>query len=136
MDVKPEIKVTLLTGGRDKPYTFGLVRALISKGVGVDFIGSDELDSPEWHGTPHVRFLNLRGDMREDANLSKKMLRVLIYYIRLIFYAASAEPKIFHILWNNKFETLDRVFLMLYYKLLGKKTLLTVHNVKDRKSVV
>jgi hypothetical protein len=41
-----EIEVGLLTGGSDKAYAFGLTMALISRGVCLDFIGSDELDSP------------------------------------------------------------------------------------------
>jgi glycosyltransferase involved in cell wall biosynthesis len=57
------------------------------------------------------------------------MARVLVYYFRLIFYAATARPKVFHILWNNKFEFFDRTMLMLYYKCLGKKIILTAHNV-------
>ena len=52
-----------------------------------------------------------------------------MYYARLIRYAATAKPRIFHILWNNKFESFDRTLLMLYYKVLGKKIVLTVHNV-------
>ena len=130
--MKPVMEVTLLTGGRDKPYSFGLVTALISKGVCVDFIGSDELDNPEWHGKPQVSFLNLRGSQAPDALIARKVSRVLLYYLRLIGYAAIARPKIFHILWNNKFEAFDRVPLMFYYKLLGKKTILTVHNVNAR----
>jgi glycosyltransferase involved in cell wall biosynthesis len=54
---------------------------------------------------------------------------VLLYYARLIRYAAIAKPRIFHILWNNKFEIIDRTLLLLYYKALGKKIVLTVHNV-------
>src|SRR5439155_29040 len=42
---------------------------------------------------------------------------------------ATASPRIFHILWNNKFELFDRTVLMLYYKLRGKKIVLTAHNV-------
>ena len=52
-----------------------------------------------------------------------------MYYAKLIRYAATAKPRIFHILWNNKFEFFDRTLLMLYYRLLGKKIVLTVHNV-------
>jgi glycosyltransferase involved in cell wall biosynthesis len=44
-----------------------------------------------------------------------------------------AQPKIFHIFWNNKFEFFDRTLLMLYYKLLGKKLVFTAHNVNIRK---
>src|SRR5437899_4843314 len=132
MGVSSELKVALLTGGGDRPYVFGMANALMAKGLSLDIVGGDDLDCSEWHGTRHVRFLNLRGDMREDARLPKKISRVLIYYVRLLIYAATARQKIFHILWNNKFETFDRVPLMLYYKLLGKKTLLTVHNVNAR----
>jgi glycosyltransferase involved in cell wall biosynthesis len=120
--------VALLTGGADTPYAFGLATALMSRGIGLDVVAGDELDRPEFH-TPGVRFLNLRGNQRTDAALSTKIARVLIYYARLIRYAGVARPQLFHILWNNKFETIDRTLLMLFYKVLGKKIVLTVHNV-------
>ena len=82
---------------------------------------------------PGVNFLNLRGNQRPEAGLVSKILRVLTYYARLIRYAATAEPEIFHILWNNKFEFFDRTLLMLYYKALGKKMILTAHNVNAGK---
>jgi D-inositol-3-phosphate glycosyltransferase len=123
------ISVTLLTGGGDRPYVFGLATELISKRAALDLIGSDYVDFPEYHGRSGVKFLNLRGDQNTDVSLTKKVSRVLKYYAKLIGYAATAKPKIFHILWNNKLETFDRTLLMLYYKLLGKKIVLTVHNV-------
>ncbi len=106
--------------------------AMASKGISLDVIGSDEIDSPELHSNPRLKFLNLQGSKRE-ASLPAKMSRVLRYYARLIRYTATAKPKIFHILWNNKFQYFDRTFLMLYYKLLGKKTVLTIHNVNAGK---
>jgi glycosyltransferase involved in cell wall biosynthesis len=124
-----EIAVTLLTGGGDRPYAFGLATELIAKGAVLDLIASDELDCPDLSGAPGVNFLNLRGDQRPDASLVKKMARVLVYYAKLIRYAATAKPRIFHILWNNKFLFFDRTLLTLYYKLLGKKIVLTLHNV-------
>jgi glycosyltransferase involved in cell wall biosynthesis len=54
---------------------------------------------------------------------------VLVYYWKLIRYAAGSRAKILHILWNNKIELFDRTILMLYYKALGKKIVLTAHNV-------
>src|SRR5258706_6125074 len=95
------IEVGLLTGGCDKPYAFGLAMELISKGVCLDFIGSDELDSPELHRSSNLRFLNLRGSQRQDATLTAKIWRILVYYTRLIRYAYVAEPRSFHILWNH-----------------------------------
>jgi glycosyltransferase involved in cell wall biosynthesis len=121
--------VALLTGGGDRPYAFGLATSLMSKGAALDLIASEELDYPEFHGRRGVNFLNLRGDQRPDANLLAKIFRVSRYYARLIRYAATAKPRIFHILWNNKLETFDRTLLMLYYRLLGKRIVLTVHNV-------
>ncbi|HXR47148.1 MAG TPA: glycosyltransferase family 4 protein [Candidatus Limnocylindrales bacterium] len=129
----PVPKVALLTGGGDKPYALGLVDALTSVGLSVDFVGSDDVDAPALHDNPRVNFLNLRGDQRTDARAIAKAFRVLRYYLRLIGYAATAKPQIFHILWNNKFELFDRTVLMLYYRLLGKKTVLTVHNVNISK---
>ncbi len=124
-----EIEVGLLTGGFDRPYAFGLAMALTSKGVYLDFIGADEMDSPELHGSPKLTFLNLRRNGGRDASLAEKVSRVLTYYVRLIRYAAMGRPKVFHILWNNKFEYFDRTLLMLYYKLLGKKIAFTAHNI-------
>jgi glycosyltransferase involved in cell wall biosynthesis len=124
--------VAVLTGGGDKPYALGLASTLISQGVAFDFIASDELDTPELRQNPHVRVLNLRGDMRPDAGKARKVRRVLTYYWRLIRYAATARPRIFHILWNNKFEFFDRTLLLSYYRLLRKRIILTVHNVNAR----
>jgi len=128
------VEVALLTGGGDKPYAFGLATTLVSRGASVDLIGSDELDCPEFHNKTGLNFLNLRGDQRPNANFLRKITRVSKYYSKLIRYAATARPRIFHILWNNKFESFDRTLLMLYYRFLGKRIILTVHNVNtDRR---
>ncbi len=128
-----EIEVGLLTGGFDKPYAFGLAMALSAKGVRLDVIGSDEVDSPELHTAPKLRFLNLHGGKREDDGWATKLCRVLMFYSRLIRYASTARPKIFHILWNNKFQLFDRTLLMLYYRLRGRRIALTAHNVNAGK---
>src|SRR5271165_6838622 len=116
------IAVSLLTGGGDKPYAFGLATELIRRRIALDLIGSDDLDCPEFRGKPRVHFLNLRGDQGAEASFAKKILRVFLYYVKLIGYVSKAKPKIFHLLWNNKFQSFDRTVLMLYYKLLGKKS--------------
>jgi D-inositol-3-phosphate glycosyltransferase len=123
------LRIALLTGGGDKPYALGMAAALSSVGIHVDFIGSDDLNVPELLNDPLVDFLNLRGDQRPEASPLTKARRVLRYYVRLIGYAAKARPKLFHILWNNKFQLFDRTLLMLYYRLLGKKIVFTAHNV-------
>lgn len=126
-----ELEVGLLTGGVDRHYAFGLAMSLALKGVRLDFVGTDAVDSPELHSSLGVTFLNLRGNRRPDAGILEKIFGLLAYYARLIRYAAGSRPKAFHILWNNKFELFDRTVLMLYYKLAGKKIALTAHNVNE-----
>ncbi len=106
---------------------------LISKGAVLDVVGSDGVDFPEFHGRPGLNFLNLQGSQRDDVSLATKVFRLLVYYVKLIRYATTAKPQIFHILWNNKFEQFDRTLLTLFYRLLGKKVVLTVHNVNAAK---
>jgi len=125
------IEIGLLTGCQDRPYAFGLAMALVSQGVGVEIIGSDEIDSPELHTTPHLRFLNFRGSQKNYANFAEKLSKLLVYYAKLFRYAARSKPKVLHILWNNKVESFDRTLLMLYYKLRGKQIALTAHNVNQ-----
>ena len=122
-------QIAILTGGGDRPYALGLAVTLISQGVAFDFIASDELDDPELRRSPLARFFNLRKEMRSNVSAVRKAVRVLDYYLRLIVYAATAKPKLFHILWNNKFAILDRTLLMLYYRALRKRIILTLHNV-------
>ncbi len=128
-----KIAVTLLTGGDDPSYVYGLTTSLTSHGVTIDLIGSDHLDRPEYRGRPEIHFFNLRGSLRSDASFVTKTLRISRYYFKLIKYTVSARPTLFHILWNNKFESFDRTILMLFYRAFGKKTLLTAHNVNAAK---
>jgi glycosyltransferase involved in cell wall biosynthesis len=121
--------VSILTAGRDKPYALGLAAALAAAGTPFDFIASDEVDAPFLHGDQKINFFNLRGDQAVKVGAVKKISRVLVYYFRLMSYALTARPKIFHILWNNKFELIDRTVLMVFYRLLGKKICFTIHNV-------
>lgn len=125
----PPWSVAILTAGRDRPYALGLATALLQSGVSFDFIVGDELLVPELLKNQWVRLLNLRGDQRSDVSFTTKVTRVAKYYWRLIRYAAKARPSVFHVLWNNKFELVDRVALMFYYRVLGKRIALTAHNV-------
>src|SRR4051812_30047542 len=93
-------EVALLTGGNDKHYAVALAAGLVRQGVRVDFVASSDLDCAEVH-VPGIRFLNLRGDQREDVALIRKVVRILTYYGRLVVYAATCRPKVLHILWNN-----------------------------------
>lgn len=119
----------LLTGGFDRPYAYGLSMALAAKQTVLDVIGGNEVDSPEMHTTPRLRFVNYYGDPRRDSGLAGRLSRVLGFYLSLFRYVARERPKILHILWNYKFALFDRTLLMLYFRALGKKIVFTAHNV-------
>jgi glycosyltransferase involved in cell wall biosynthesis len=126
-----DLDVALLTGGFDRPYAYGLAMALVAKGVRLDVIGSEFVDSPAMHTTPGLEFFDLWPPQTANPTAAAKLSRVLGHYARLIRYAAGANPGIFHILWNSKIQLFDRTLLMLYYKIMGKKIALTAHNVNQ-----
>lgn len=133
-DISPSsIAMALLTGCQDRHYAFGLATALAARGVSVDIIGSDEIDSPELHGNPNLRFLNFRDRQQETASVAAKLWKLFVYYAKLVQYVMRSSPGVLHILWNNKLEIFDRTILMLYYKALKKKVVLTAHNVNQRR---
>jgi glycosyltransferase involved in cell wall biosynthesis len=124
-----DVQVALLTGGFDRPYAFGLIMALAAEGVVMDVVGADELDEQAIRDVPSLTFINIYGDQRRKTGKGKRIVRLLAVYAKVLWYAAQAQPKLFHILWNNKLYLFDRTLLMLYYKLLGKRIILTAHNV-------
>jgi glycosyltransferase involved in cell wall biosynthesis len=127
----PELEVALLTGGIDRPYAYGLAMALVRKGVRLEVIGSDQIDSPEMHTTAGLRFLNLWPSHTTHPTAVTKLIRVAKYYARLLRYTAMADPAVFHVLWNGKIQLFDRTLLMLFYKAMGKEIALTAHNVNQ-----
>lgn len=124
--------VSILTGGRDKPYALGLADALIEQGIPFEFLGSTQVDSPALHGHSLVTFRLIR-DQKDGVGSGRKMLRVLRMYIRLIAYAVTSRPKLFHVLWNSQLETFDRTALMAWYRLCGRRVVFTAHNVNKGK---
>src|SRR5438067_11218323 len=127
--MEDDLAVALLTGGQDRSYALGLAMALCAKGIRVEVIGNELVDSTEFHTTPKLSFLNMGGIPQPDVGFSRKLFQVLQYYARLIRYVAIAKPRLFHILWNSKLEYFDRTALMIYFKFFGKRVILTAHNV-------
>jgi D-inositol-3-phosphate glycosyltransferase len=123
------LSVVLLTGGSDKPYASGLAGALSAAGVRIELIGSDELNCAEIVSLAGLTFFNLRGEQSEDAPVVRKARRIARYYFALMRHVARTGAPVLHILWNNKFELFDRSLLMAYYRCLGRRVVLTAHNV-------
>jgi D-inositol-3-phosphate glycosyltransferase len=127
-----EMRIALLTGGVDPHYALGLLRAFQKKPMHVEFIGSDVMAESKVVKADYIDFYNLSGNHDTDASLRQKVIRVLVYYARLVIYAAHTDAKVFHILWFRKFPYLERTLLNTYFKILGKKLVFTAHNIDDQ----
>lgn len=125
----PSSRIALLTGGIDKHYAGGLVNALASAGVAVDMICNTDMETPQLRSLPGLNLLSLYAIPQTYASAFRKLSAVLWAYARIIRYAATSNVSIFHILWNYKFPYFDRTFLLLYFKLIGKRVVFTAHNV-------
>jgi glycosyltransferase involved in cell wall biosynthesis len=129
---KPHVAdVAIFTGGWDKPYALGLTEALVGEGLIVDFLGTEEIDSPELHNHPRIRFLSLQ--KAPGRGFADKALRTFHYYWQTIVFALTAQSKVFHVLWYTKFIVFERTVLTLFLKLLGKRLVFTAHNVNAGK---
>src|SRR5262245_23963342 len=127
------MRISLLTGGDDPNYAVPLATALAGAGVTVEFVGNDQMESVRSLQTTGIKYLNLRGNQDPNVRLYTKAVRVMRYYQRLIQYAHRTRSRLFHILWLNKFDVLDRTLMNALYRIKGKRLVLTVHNVNMRK---
>lgn len=127
------MRVSLLTGGDDPTYAIPLATSLADQGMEVEFIGNDAMERSSSLKRANIHYVNLRGDQDPRAPIPSKIARILRYYQNLILYASRTESRLFHILWLNKFDWLDRTILNVFYKLKRKKLILTAHNVNARK---
>src|SRR3954466_2801915 len=90
-ELRTGLEVALLTGCQDRHYAFGLAMSLAADGIYVDIIGGDEIDSPEFHVSPNLRFLNLRAGRTVNGSFARKCWNEVAYYASLMGYAASSR---------------------------------------------
>ena len=128
------MKISLLTGG-EKHYQLGLLSGLIGREIKIDLIGNNEIEiyGKDLLNQPNITFYNLRGETNINASVIRKIHRILRYYIKLIIYTIKTDSGLFHIQWENKFLFFDRTILLLFYKTLKKKIIITAHNIDINK---
>lgn len=130
---QPEMRVSLLTGGEDPEYAIPLAAALADRGIQIEFIGNDDMGRASCLERPGIEFLNLRGSQDPQTLLCSKIARILRFYQKLISYTLKTKSGVFHILWMNRFDVLDRTVVNAFYKLNRKKLVFTAHNVNAGK---
>jgi D-inositol-3-phosphate glycosyltransferase len=124
-----QAKVALFTGGIDRHYACAFGKAVATSGIALDVIGYHEMSVCEMHNLSNVKFQELYANQRPNQSFYRKLGSYIAAYARIIGYAASSSPQLFHILWPYKVPYLDRTLLLLYYRCLGKKLIFTAHNV-------
>ena len=80
-----------------------------------------------------MRVLNLRGDVGPDASPMRKIVRVLVYYLRLLGTQWAPNRGSSTYSGTTSLRSSIRTLLLIYYRLFGKRLVLTVHNVNIRK---
>jgi len=123
------MKISLLTGGKDPHYVLGLLSGLSSKAIIIDLIGSYEMKDTDIVSKENVNFYKFLEQQKPYASIKEKTYRIFKYYFKLIKYTTITDSKLFHIQWFSKFVYFERIFLNIYYKLLGKKVVFTAHNI-------
>ncbi len=122
------MRITLITGGAPH-YEAGLITGLVEQNVNMDVIGGDDLADTPVVQHPQVCFRNFYGKSEQRTALWRKLLRLITVYVKLFVYAATSDTRLIHIQWHYKLVLFDRTALNLYYKALGKKIVLTAHNI-------
>jgi len=126
------IKISLLTGGKDPTYVLPLLSALISKGIIVDFIGSDSMLSSKVKNNKYVKFFIFHRYAGTNDSIWVKITKIFKMYTRYLKYVPKTNVKLFHIQWENKVKLFDWTFMNIYYKIFGKKLVFTAHNINDK----
>lgn len=125
-------RVTLLSGGIDRPYVLGLALGLAARGCALEIVGGVHVDCEQFRATPGIKFKDLIGGAPQRGSALAKVVRLSRYYCRLLSGLAASRAGIVHVLWNYKLESFDRTLLMLYCRALGKRVFVTAHNINKR----
>jgi len=125
---EPVTHVAIIHGGGEPHYLYGLVAGLASLStVRLDVIDADI--TADWFShLPNVRFYNLRGRV-DSRSVVVRALRDIRYHLRLCLYILASRATVIHIQWETRPYLFERYVLLGLYKLLGKKVILTAHNV-------
>jgi D-inositol-3-phosphate glycosyltransferase len=95
----------------------------------MQIIGCDELVNAPCVKRPNVEFVNFKGDHAQGRSLSYRLYWIIRYYCKTAVFIARSNARVVHIQWPYKLVFFDRTLFTLFFKVIGKRVLLTVHNV-------
>lgn len=124
------MRVAILNaGGFNVDYVYGLVAALARHAdIHVDLLDSNQ-SLHLYDGLPNVRVFNLLGKEGAAVPVWYKGWRQIRYYWRLFWYVLRTDATVFHIQWLNRFELFERLAVVPWFRMMGKRLVFTAHNV-------
>lgn len=121
------MKVVILPHGMQSHYTIGFVNGLSDCGVSVDLVVSENIDSTLLR--PNIAGTDLGQNTSANISSLKKTIRFFSYHMRLISYVLKRRKNTIHVAGILRFEILMGIIEGVFFRLLCKKYLLTVHNI-------
>jgi glycosyltransferase involved in cell wall biosynthesis len=123
------VKITLITNSGEPHYQLGLASGLAQQPLMLHVVGGQSLRPTLERSGPRISLQDLGGELDPKSPKWVKLARVIRYYLRLAWYAATTDSQLFHIQWPYKFVFFDRTLLNVFFKALGKRLVFTAHNV-------
>jgi glycosyltransferase involved in cell wall biosynthesis len=118
--------IAIIANGFQEDYTEQLLNNLAGKIDHIDFIGSSI--HLKRNISKSIRFFNLRGDHDEMASFNVKLIRVMKYHLRLLWYLSTTNARVIHVQWV-RFPVIEGILFTLYMRIIGKRVIYTAHDV-------
>lgn len=123
---KQKVEIIVISHNVQDHYCVGFVNGLADNDVSVDFITSKHVNSG-LRNTIHS--FDLGQNTSANGHPFVKMVRLIMYHLRLIFFVMSRCKRNIHVIGLFRYEWLTGIMEGLLFKLLGKNYIITVHNV-------
>lgn len=121
------INAIVIPHGIQEHYSVGFANALAGRGVGVEFISSENIDPELLNKSVH--WYDLGQNKQEGLPGLEKARRFLAYHLKLIGFVLKRRQRVVHVIGTFRYEVLMGVVEGLLFRLLGHRYYLTVHNI-------
>ena len=121
------IKAIVIPHGIQEHYSVGFANALADNGIDMDFVRSENTDPGLLRKS--ISWVDLGQNKREDIPGSLKLIKLIAYHARLIWYVLVRPRRIVHVIGTFRFELLMGVLEGILFRLIGRRYYLTVHNI-------
>jgi glycosyltransferase involved in cell wall biosynthesis len=118
--------VVVVPHGFQEHYSLGFVNGLAQRGVLVDFIRADNMDSSLLH--KDVRWCDLGRNTQAGIGRARKLWRFFAYHLRLVNFVAAHRDAVVHVIGLLRTPLVTGVVEGLLFRVLAASYVLTIHN--------